>query len=596
MSWTCPGSLATFEIVLELSLIPQTPPAPEPRLRRAPADTYIALLVSAGVGAILFTIMAAAFVYQNTRRMISAGEWVDHTHEVLTAVQSTSQALERVEFNTRLFVATHQDDHLTATRSSAARLQTEVQHLAALVSDNKLQDANIHALLAGDADLDRELETHGAEHLEAVRDNILHCRRAVSNIGEVEHRLLKERDLASEHSTFVSFLTECAFGGFSFLMLVVVFGFLLREAFNRRRTDAETARVNEQLALSVRVLEEGAGESALLTCSRDDLQLCVNVGQIYSSAAGFLARLLPGSSGSLCMINHSRHLVECVSSWGDVSAGVGTMEIFSPEACCGLRSGQPRWRLPGASETDCSHFVGQTPDRYLCIPMAAHGDTLGVLHLRCSDISIVNIIEKRMDGLRQLLQLTAMAVASLNLSTRLENQSIRDSLTGLFNRHFMQIALEREISRAVRRKSTLAVIMLDVDHFKRFNDTYGHEAGDHVLREIAEVFRANMRNEDVVCRYGGVELAIILPLMPPEIEHERSRAIHRAVADLRISLGSGVIGEATVSLGIALYPNDGNTAESLLRAADQALYKAKRQGRNQIVFSDMGLTAVAGTA
>lgn len=578
----------------DLRLIPPLPAPQAGGAQRAAADTYIALLFAAGVGAILFTVMAAAFVYGNTRRMISAGDWVDHTHEVLTSIQSTSQALERVEYNTRFFIATHQDDQLDATRSSAARLHTETQHLAALISDNPSQNANGHDLIACDADLDRELDSHGADHLDHIRANLLHCRRTVGSIGEVERRLLKERDLASEHSTFISFLTECAFGGFSLVMLIVVFGFLLREAFNRRRTDGETARINEQLALSVRVLEEGAEESALLTCSRDDLQLCVNVGQIYSSAAGFLSRLLPGSSGSLCMINHSRHMVEGVSSWGD--PGVGTMEIFSPEACCGLRSGQPRWRLPGASETDCSHFVGQTPEHYLCIPMAAHGDTLGVLHLRCADPSIVGVIEKRMDGLRQLLQLTAMAVASLNLSTKLENQSIRDSLTGLFNRHFMQIALEREISRAVRRKSTLAVLMLDVDHFKRFNDTYGHEAGDNVLREIAQVFRANVRNEDIVCRYGGEEFAIILPEISPEIAYDRSQALHRAVADLSISLGGGVIGEATVSLGIALYPNDGNTAESLLRAADQALYKAKRQGRNQIFFSDMDLTALAGTA
>jgi diguanylate cyclase (GGDEF)-like protein len=197
-----------------------------------------------------------------------------------------------------------------------------------------------------------------------------------------------------------------------------------------------------------------------------------------------------------------------------------------------------------------------------------------------------------MDGLRQLVQLTGMAIATLNLRTKLENQSIRDSLTGLFNRHFMQISLERELSRAMRRNQMLAVYMLDLDHFKRFNDTYGHAAGDSVLQAIAEIFRTSIRTEDIACRYGGEEFTIMLPDVTPTVAYERAESIRRAVANLRVPLDREVYGEFTVSIGVALFPNDGDAADLLLRRADQALYRAKRLGRNQVVQFESSIATV----
>jgi diguanylate cyclase (GGDEF)-like protein len=288
------------------------------------------------------------------------------------------------------------------------------------------------------------------------------------------------------------------------------------------------------------------------------------------------------------MINNSRQMVEVVSSWGE-----SAIEDFSPpESCCGLRSGQPRWRQPGVSEIHCNHFSGDAPDRYLCLPVAAHGNTLGVLFVQCADDPAVQLVHQTMDGLRQLLQLTGMAVATLNLRTKLENQSIRDGLTGLFNRHFMEISLERELSRASRRKQVLAVLMLDLDHFKRFNDTYGHAAGDTALRGIAEICRNSVRNEDITCRYGGEEFTIILPDVTTSVACERAESVRRAVASLTVPLELETLSDFSVSIGIAFYPGDGESADLLLRRADQALYRAKRSGRNQVVVYDAVPAAV----
>jgi diguanylate cyclase (GGDEF)-like protein len=187
-----------------------------------------------------------------------------------------------------------------------------------------------------------------------------------------------------------------------------------------------------------------------------------------------------------------------------------------------------------------------------------------------------------MDAMRQLIQITALAIATLNLRAKLENQSIRDSLTGLFNRHFMQISLEREMTRARRRKQIMAVLMLDADHFKSFNDTHGHAAGDAVLKAFADVFQSNIRSEDIACRYGGEEFTIILPDTTVKGACDRAESILSAISDLKIATGHQTFDGLSISIGIAFFPGDGVTAEELLLHADAALYDAKHNGRNQV--------------
>jgi diguanylate cyclase (GGDEF)-like protein len=278
-------------------------------------------------------------------------------------------------------------------------------------------------------------------------------------------------------------------------------------------------------------------------------------------------------------------MVEAVSSWQNGPVSPNVSEIFTTEACCGLRSGQFRWRSPEASEIDCNHFIGEPPACYLCVPLVAHSETIGILFVDCPSEEARKRVESRMEALQQLVQLTAMALASLELRTKLERQSIRDGLTGLFNRHFMQIALEREVARAVRRKSLLAVFMVDVDHFKKFNDQSGHSAGDTVLKEVARVLGSAVRTEDLVCRYGGEEFTIILPDVTPEAAYEKAEALRVAVSELRAVLDNNPDNEITISIGVALFPKDGQVPESLLKHADAALYRAKHEGRNKVVMA-----------
>ncbi len=550
--------------------------------RLAGRVSLVAALVLAAMGVVLVIMIAGAFVYSNTRRLISASGWVEHTQEVLISLQRSSGLIDRVESSVRLYLVTGDDQQLQLARTSTNQLGTQAVHLKVLVSDNPNQTENTQDLMACAAALSRELEGFNAHGVLPI-GQIQRCQQTVSLMAEQEQRLLQERTQISERSSMSSIAMEVAFVGLALLLLVIVFGLLLREAVARQRAGGQMILANEQMAQSVHLLEERAQESVLLTVARDELQLCMDIQQVYKSAAVSFSRLVPGTSGCVCMINSSRNMVEVVARWGET-----TVEDFSPpESCCGLRSGQPRWRQPGVSEIDCTHFIGEPPEHYLCLPIVAHGDAMGMIYLQCECDEVMQVVRARLDGLQQLVQLTGMAGATLNLQAKLENQSIRDGLTGLFNRHFMQIALERELSRAARRKDILAVCMLDVDHFKRFNDAHGHAAGDAVLKAIAGVFQGSIRAEDIACRYGGEEFTIIFPDITHEAARQRIESIRETVESLRIALERDTDGKVAVSIGVALYPNDARTVEELLRKADHALYHAKRHGRNRVSFSGM---------
>lgn len=176
-----------------------------------------------------------------------------------------------------------------------------------------------------------------------------------------------------------------------------------------------------------------------------------------------------------------------------------------------------------------------------------------------------------------------MALNNLRLSEKLRQQSIRDSLTGLFNRRYMEETLEREISRASRTGESVGLIMLDMDYFKQFNDNFGHEAGDLMLRALGQFLLANVRKEDVVCRYGGDEVLVILPGASLDITRKRASALVETSNALKIGYHHRTLGPISLSMGVAIFPDDGASGAEVLKAADAALLRAKKLGRNRVV-------------
>jgi len=318
--------------------------------------------------------------------------------------------------------------------------------------------------------------------------------------------------------------------------------------------------------------------SDLLQCSATSVEAYAVVGQIAKRL--FLA----STGGALFVFKSSRNLLEAVASWGssDVSD-----QTFAPDACWGLRRGQPYWSEYPGGVVICSHLRNPVSASYLCVPLVAQGDTLGVLHIHY-DLNKTNTRTEDIETLQESEQRLAVAVggrvalslAGLLLRETLRDQSIRDSLTGLFNRRFLEEALDRELQRAKRKNHSLAVVFLDLDHFKRFNDIYGHDAGDTVLRSMAGLFRQHFRGDDIVCRYGGEEFAFILPESSAKDAAKRVEELRQIAKMHKITCKEQVLDTVTFSVGIAAYPENGLTGEELFQTADACLYESKANGRD----------------
>lgn len=189
-------------------------------------------------------------------------------------------------------------------------------------------------------------------------------------------------------------------------------------------------------------------------------------------------------------------------------------------------------------------------------------------------------------NIRDITERKLVQDALIRTEAVLREQSVRDSLTGLFNRRYMEETLRREINRATRKNYTLGVMMLDIDNFKSINDTYGHTAGDVVLREFSKMISRNIREEDIACRYGGDEFIIVLPDTSLEVTCERAEKILSLTKSMQILFEGGSNNEISTSIGISFFPENGFSKADLLRNADMALFRAKNEGRNRMVISD----------
>jgi diguanylate cyclase (GGDEF)-like protein len=222
--------------------------------------------------------------------------------------------------------------------------------------------------------------------------------------------------------------------------------------------------------------------------------------------------------------------------------------------------------------------------------MLAYGEVIGLVHVRLS-ADTVAIPEDVRQFTATMSEHLALALASLKLRETLRAQSVRDPLTGLFNRRFMQESLEREFARADRSGESVAVVMMDVDHFKSYNDTFGHEAGDIVLAHVGQTFQNSIRASDIACRYGGEEFVIILPGMDAAGAMVRAEQICQSIRNLDVRHQGRKLDAVSLSAGVAVYPQHGKVSEEVLNVADAALYEAKRAGRDRVMLASAGVDA-----
>ncbi len=351
---------------------------------------------------------------------------------------------------------------------------------------------------------------------------------------------------------------------------------MLRDITDRKADQEAIERANASLGNWVDELEGRSREITLLNELSELLHACVSAPEAYAVTTRFARQLLPGTSGALCLFAGTAGLLETVGAWGET---VSYEAAFAPEDCWALRRG----RVHAVSEDGallCAHARDESRPPCLCVPMVAQGEPLGVLH--ASGATALNTAETRR-LVEAIAEASALALANLRLRDRLRRQSIRDQLTGLFNRWYLEESLEREIVRAHRSKRQLALILMDFDDFKAVNDTFGHHAGDELLRSVGALFRTKLRSSDVACRWGGDEFLLILPETTLADAVARADEIRTAVYAATIHHRGSAISSTAVSAGVAAFPEHGSSVQDLLKAADAALYQAKAEGGNRVV-------------
>jgi diguanylate cyclase (GGDEF)-like protein/PAS domain S-box-containing protein len=361
--------------------------------------------------------------------------------------------------------------------------------------------------------------------------------------------------------------------------IVGTFG-ISRDITASKRAEQELESANSKLTGWNDQLELRNRESVLLGEMGELLQTCVSEAEAHRILSQFAANLWPALPGALSMINASRNSVEIAVSWGGSTV---LAHVFLPENCWALRRGRPHGSAISYGQIQCAHIEPSFTGAFVCVPVMAHGEVLGVLHLLRTDGQEIDESELRLA--KTNAERMGLAIADLRLREALKAQSIRDPLTGLFNRRYMEESFERELGRADRDGSTIGVIMLDLDHFKQFNDTFGHDGGDAILKEFSQLLMTRTRKEDLVCRYGGEEFLIILPGASLEDALHRAESLLAAIRDIAVIVGGRELGPASASMGVALFPYHGDTVRSLIRAADDALYKAKARGRDCVMLA-----------
>jgi diguanylate cyclase (GGDEF)-like protein len=364
----------------------------------------------------------------------------------------------------------------------------------------------------------------------------------------------------------------------------------LARAFNAMMVDLRTERASRQKAedevargaVSLRAhsveLERRTRTIDLLGRMANRLPGSKGEQEFVKVIERFVPQILPGARGTLYVLGNSQTLLRRIGEWNDPN---GSAAEFAPSECWGIRRGHPHAITDASNDIVCPHVNAEQLTGYRCLPLVAQGETVGLFYVeQQQDDTVIND-----QDLHALSETIGLSLANLRLQEKLRNQSIRDPLTDLFNRRYLEESLELECSRAERSKDPIAVVMLDVDHFKRFNDTFGHDAGDVVLKHIGEILKRSVRQGDVACRFGGEEFVVVLPGTGAAEAFEVAERVRQSVQKLEVVYRNQSLGRSTVSLGVAVYPVAGETPAELIEAADQALYTAKNAGRDLVELS-----------
>jgi diguanylate cyclase (GGDEF)-like protein len=593
------------------------------------------IIILCGILCALLALLAALLLDEASQMHASLG-WVSHSAEVLKNANQSLAHLESAESGQRGFVLTHDPAFSQTVDTEIALSRGNAANLVSLTRDNPSQNARavqIRALIEeriGDLGksvaLSRSGDFTGAQALTATGHGRYLMLLVNARAGDLlsEERALSASRMTTAESRLGSIRWLVLLGTPITVVLIAVMGVALISRIRRpveammavmgqlgagdrkARIEADmhsqeferlargynamadelVAAVSDQvnseeqlrlanleLSQNTEVLRERSEVIELLGGMAHRMQAARTDEELASIIRVFVPRVLPDIPGALYAHNNSRNLLIPIAAWGGLDVEIAG---FAPDQCWALRRGQSHFVIEPGSDIICAH-IGEQADHYHCEPLLAGGEVIGVLYLKG-----VVVAENRF-RLTVLTENIASALVNHRLQRGLREQTIRDPLTGLFNRRYMEETLALEIARSSRSGNPLSLVMCDIDHFKRFNDEFGHDAGDAVLQAVSSEMRSRFRDGDVICRFGGEEFTIIAPGTTAATLAARVDTVRQGISELIVQQGGRTLGATTMSFGIATWEEnmerDGST---LIKVADAALYQSKREGRNRV--------------
>jgi diguanylate cyclase (GGDEF)-like protein len=540
----------------------------------------LAIIVPFFVGILLLAIMAGSALILG----IDVGRKSDSIRALeteISQIQSAMLALVDTETGFRGFALTGDASYLEPYYQGLGRLrsaQNASPKLFNLTADIGGSTLRFHDLVqrrfeqfeAGIATVKRDGPLASGELDTVVRGKVImdQIRKIVADA------LAERRNKVAALSQDLDMRNMLAFGlvtaaGIMAIVLSVAQFF----AFNRQLRHREIS----ETALQLR-----SRESELAADMTNALQAVPTREESLLVIADYSSQIITDLTGALYTYNNSRDQLVLSASWGQDTLKSELVQNFAADQCWALRRGTPFLAHSGHSGLNCPHVHGR-PHSYMCVPIAAQGAVYGVLHLASPAATPELAFGLVQDTARALANRLSLALANMELRDKLRSLAIRDPLTGLFNRRVLDEILARELARADRAHSRLGVAMIDIDHFKGFNDQFGHKAGDVVLKSVCDQIARMLRRSDLACRYGGEEIVVLLPDIDAENGMKVCEKLREGIAN--IELGELVPGavHVTISIGFSLYPDLCDDAMDLLPSADRAMYEAKRNGRNRSV-------------
>ncbi len=361
------------------------------------------------------------------------------------------------------------------------------------------------------------------------------------------------------------------------VMVLLSLGFLVGTSYVSNRQI--NFKVEEEQKKQDSRIRQRTHEIELLHRLANMLAACNNMVEAQKIVSDILPRILGDINGSVSLMRASRNQLITQLDWGGTWVG---SHSFSPDECWSLRKGRVHQSNDDFHSLSCEHMDALEDNQTLCIPLTAHGNTIGIMHLYfgAGYVKIDPITEQLAFSVAEHL---GLALANLSLQEKLRSQALSDPLTGLFNRRFFEQKLDEATMGSGSGDYEVSLLMLDLDHFKRFNDNFGHDAGDYVLKEISSLLKNSVKDDEVAFRLGGEELAILLPGYDVEAATMFADKICQDVRGMHLEHKGLSLGQLGVSIGVSTFPQPASDSESLVKMADKALYMAKDLGRSRVV-------------